>query len=120
MIVGMATVAIWLFFDIGVIYELIPGFVFSGIAIILVSLLTEEPPEEVKQEFQDATGATGLRVEPSDEVGAPGDDWGVLPPSSTYVFPLIRKPRPASPRQSPLKAGRTTSQHSPPLRGVRG
>jgi|AntRauMinimDraft_4_1070384.scaffolds.fasta_scaffold00436_10 sodium/proline symporter len=74
MIVGMATVAIWLFFDIGVIYELIPGFVFSGIAIILVSLLTEEPPEEVKQEFQDATGATGLRVEPSDEVGAPGDD----------------------------------------------
>jgi sodium/proline symporter len=70
----MATVAIWLFFDIGVIYELIPGFVFSGIAIILVSLLTEEPPEEVKQEFQDATGATGLRVEPSDEVGAPGDD----------------------------------------------
>lgn len=74
MTVGMATVGLWLLFDIGVVYELIPGFVFSGIAIIFVSLLTEEPPEEVKQEFRDVTGATGLRVESREDVGAPGDD----------------------------------------------
>jgi sodium/proline symporter len=74
MIVGMATVAFWLFFDIGIIYELIPGFVFSGIAVIVVSLVTEEPPEEVQQEFQDATGATGLRVEETEGVGTSGDD----------------------------------------------
>lgn len=62
-IVGMLTVAIWLLLDIGVVYELIPGFVLSGIAIVAVSLLTEEPSDEIKQEFEDATGATGLRVE---------------------------------------------------------
>lgn len=62
-IVGMLTVAIWLLLDIGIVYELIPGFILSGIAIVAVSLLTEEPSDEVKQEFEDATGATGLRVE---------------------------------------------------------
>lgn len=73
-IVGMATVAIWLFFNIGFVYELIPGFVFSGIAIIAVSLATEEPPEAVQQEFEDATGASGLSVEDGDAAGVPSDD----------------------------------------------
>jgi sodium/proline symporter len=74
MIVGMATVALWLAFDIGIVYELIPGFVFASVAIVVVSLATGEPPEAVKQEFEDATGATGLRVEDRDEVGTPSDD----------------------------------------------
>lgn len=74
MIVGMTTVGLWLVFDIGIIYELIPGFVFSGIAIIFVSLVTEEPPEAVRQEFEDVTGATGLRVGEPEDVGTPSDD----------------------------------------------
>ncbi|WP_210423521.1 hypothetical protein [Halorussus marinus] len=55
-------------------YELVPGFVFSAVAIVVVSLATGEPPEEVKQEFQDATGASGLRVDETEAVGASGDD----------------------------------------------
>ncbi|WP_247731388.1 sodium/proline symporter [Halovivax limisalsi] len=74
MIVGMATVAIWLFFDIGIVYELIPGFLFSSVAIVAVSLLTAEPPETVQREFEDATGASGLRVEDAGDTGVPGDD----------------------------------------------
>ena len=34
------------------IYELFPAFVLSSIAIVLVSLLTEEPSEEVRREFE--------------------------------------------------------------------
>ncbi|WP_134669797.1 sodium/proline symporter [Halorussus marinus] len=74
MIVGMSTVAFWLFFDVGIVYELVPGFVFSAVAIVVVSLATGEPPEKVKQEFQDATGASGLRVDETEAVGASGDD----------------------------------------------
>lgn len=73
-IVGMATVALWLFFDIGIVYELVPGFVFSAIGIVVVSLATEEPPDAVRQEFEDATGASGLRVEETKGTGTAGDD----------------------------------------------
>jgi len=34
------------------IYELLPAFVLSCVAIIIVSLLTEEPSEEVLEEFK--------------------------------------------------------------------
>ena len=37
------------------LYELIPGFIFSLIAIVVVSLLTPEPSDEMKQEFDEAT-----------------------------------------------------------------
>lgn len=40
--------------DTGV-YELLPGFVFSLIAIVVVSLLTPEPSEEMQNEFDEAT-----------------------------------------------------------------
>ena len=33
------------------IYELLPAFIFSSIAIVVVSLLTEEPSDEIKAEF---------------------------------------------------------------------
>lgn len=61
-IVGMVTVAVWIFFDIGYVYELVPGFVLSGIAIVVVSLLSDEPDDEVVREFEDAMGTTGLRA----------------------------------------------------------
>jgi len=37
------------------IYELLPGFIFSLIAIVVVSLLTPEPSEEMQKEFDEAT-----------------------------------------------------------------
>ena len=62
MLVGMGTVAVWLIFDLGVFYALVPGFVFASIAIVVVSLLDDEPPEAVQTEFEDAMGASGLRA----------------------------------------------------------
>jgi sodium/proline symporter len=73
-IVGMGTVLIWLVFNVGVVYELVPGFIFSGVAIVVVSLLTEEPADEIKQEFEDATGASGLQVPRDSDDGVPADD----------------------------------------------
>jgi hypothetical protein len=58
--------------DIGVVYELSPGFVFS--AIVSASLLAEEPPKEVNQGFRGGTGPTGLPVETREDVGTPDDD----------------------------------------------
>ena len=72
MIVGFATVILWntflisggvfgnifgcttFIFDTG-LYELLPAFVLSLIVGIVVSLMTEEPTEEMKQEFDEAT-----------------------------------------------------------------
>lgn len=56
MIVGAATVLIWNTFikplgGIFAIYELLPAFVLSLIAIVVVSLLTKEPSKEVTDEF---------------------------------------------------------------------
>lgn len=73
-IVGMVTVGAWILFDIGVVYELVPGFILSAIAIVVVSMLTEEPGDEVIQEFEDATGAAGLRPERVAEREVPADD----------------------------------------------
>ena len=73
-IVGMGTVLAWLALDIGVIYELVPGFIFSGIAIVVVSLLTDGPSEAVKQEFEDVTGASGLRIGEETDAGTPTED----------------------------------------------
>ena len=66
MLVGFATVILWNTFLIsgGIIgageyclyntqlYELVPGFVFSLLTIISVSLLTEEPSKEIVDEFE--------------------------------------------------------------------
>ncbi len=54
-IVGAATVIIWKqlsggFFEL---YELAPGFIFAGLAIIIVSLLGKEPPQEVQSEYDE-------------------------------------------------------------------
>lgn len=56
MIVGAATVLIWNTFikplgGIFGIYELLPAFILSLIAIVVVSLLTKEPDKEITDEF---------------------------------------------------------------------
>ena len=67
MIVGFITVIVWntcligggiigggsyCIYDTG-LYELVPGFVFSLLAIILVSKFTEEPSQEILDEYQE-------------------------------------------------------------------
>jgi sodium/proline symporter len=67
MIVGFITVIVWntcligggiigggnyCIYDTG-LYELVPGFVFSLLAIILVSMFTEEPSQEILDEYQE-------------------------------------------------------------------
>lgn len=56
LIVGFLTVIIWntyLAADTG-IYELLPGFILSAIAGVIVSLLTPPPSEDVQREFDEA------------------------------------------------------------------
>lgn len=57
MVVGAATVLVWNAFikplgGIFAIYELLPAFVLALAAIVVVSLLTKEPPKEVTEEFE--------------------------------------------------------------------
>ena len=56
MITGAVTVIAWNLFikqlgGIFAVYELLPGFIFALIAIVVVSLLTEKPSKEVTDEF---------------------------------------------------------------------
>ena len=63
MIVGAATIVIW--YNIpalkSLIYELVPGFIFSLIAIVLVSLFGPKPPSEVTEEFSSETAQLRTR-----------------------------------------------------------
>lgn len=53
MVVGGLTVIIWSNLSGGLfdLYEIVPGFVFAWIAIMVVSLLGKEPSEEIQAEF---------------------------------------------------------------------
>lgn len=53
MIVGGATVYLWQYTG-SAIYEMVPGFLFSLIAIVVVSLLDKEPSAEIVAEFERA------------------------------------------------------------------
>ena len=53
-IVGGLTVLIWKHFAWFDLYELVPGFFFSMFAIVIVSLLDEEPSESIKEKFEKA------------------------------------------------------------------
>ncbi|WP_308216625.1 sodium/proline symporter PutP [Pseudalkalibacillus decolorationis] len=55
-IVGAATVVLWkVLTTVGIIpfslYEILPGFVFAFIAVIVVSLMSKEPSKEIQDEF---------------------------------------------------------------------
>ena len=54
-LVGGLTVLIWKQFGWFGIYEIVPGFIFSLIAIYVVSKLGKEPSEEIQEEFEQAT-----------------------------------------------------------------
>ena len=59
MLVGAATVLVWIYAPLGpdgaplssVIYEMVPGFILSFLAVVVVSLLDRKPPAEVTAVF---------------------------------------------------------------------
>lgn len=61
MVVGASTVLVWIYAPItiggealsSVIYEIVPGFILSSIAIVLVSLLTPAPNDEITTLFDE-------------------------------------------------------------------
>lgn len=55
MIVGAVTVIVWKQLSGGLfdVYEILPGFVFSTLAILLVSYLQQEPSSAVKEQFDE-------------------------------------------------------------------
>ncbi|WP_062512997.1 sodium/proline symporter PutP [Halobacillus sp. KGW1] len=52
-LVGAVTVIVWSSLEGGIfdLYELAPGFVFSFLSIIIVSLIGKEPPQSVQEEY---------------------------------------------------------------------
>lgn len=52
MVVGAATVLIWHHFAWFGLYEILPGFILASIAIFVVSLMTEEPSDDMKKNFE--------------------------------------------------------------------
>lgn len=52
-VVGGVTVVSWANMSGGIfeLYEIVPGFILAGIAMVVMSLLSPEPSEEVQQEF---------------------------------------------------------------------
>lgn len=61
MLVGGITVFVWNFWisklgGVFAIYELLPAFILASIAIVVVSLLTKAPSEEMNKEFDEVAG----------------------------------------------------------------
>ncbi|MGO2128600.1 MAG: sodium/proline symporter PutP [Pseudoalteromonas prydzensis] len=65
MVVGAGTVLVWIYAPItingeslsSIIYEIIPGFILSSIAIVVVSLSTPPPSKEITQLFDEVEGS---------------------------------------------------------------
>lgn len=53
MVAGAATVILWTQSDVlkDLLYEMIPGFAVSLVAIVVVSLLTQKPAKEIQEQF---------------------------------------------------------------------
>ncbi len=56
MVVGAVTVIVWEQLSGGLfdVYEIVPGFIFCTLTIVVVSLLGKEPSDEVQKQFRDA------------------------------------------------------------------
>lgn len=67
MVVGAATVLIWNHFAWFGLYEILPGFVFASIAIVIVSLLDKTPSEAIEARH-DAVVDEVRRIESTPEV----------------------------------------------------
>lgn len=54
MLIGALTVLVWMQYKWFGLYEIIPGFIFASIAIVVVSLLGKAPSAENQQRFNEA------------------------------------------------------------------
>lgn len=54
MIVGAVTVLLWIEYPLFELYSLIPGFIFSSVAIVIISLLGKNPNAEIISQFDKA------------------------------------------------------------------
>lgn len=54
MLVGGFTVIFWGYTG-SALYEIVPGFIFASIAVIIFSLLDKEPSQEIQDEFEEAS-----------------------------------------------------------------
>ncbi|CDL85354.1 sodium/proline symporter PutP [Xenorhabdus szentirmaii] len=54
MLAGAVTVLVWIKFSWFGLYEIIPGFIFATIAIVVVSLLGKSPSQTIQQRFAEA------------------------------------------------------------------
>ncbi|MEQ4673533.1 sodium/proline symporter PutP [Providencia vermicola] len=54
MLVGAITVLVWMQYKWFALYEIIPGFIFATIAIVVVSLMTKAPSAEAQERFEQA------------------------------------------------------------------
>ena len=73
MITGGVMVFVWnlLISPLGgifAIYELLPAFLLSSIVIVVVSLLTAKPSEEIQKEFEAAKGFKEINPAPAKPV----------------------------------------------------
>ena len=53
-VIGGLTVLIWKQFAFLGLYEIVPGFIFSSIAIYIVSILDKLPPRSVLKDYKEA------------------------------------------------------------------
>lgn len=61
MIVGAVTVLVWNHFAWFGLYEIVPGFLFASLAILIVSLLDKEPSREVQNTFDEVVALLHVR-----------------------------------------------------------
>ncbi|QIG05755.1 sodium/proline symporter PutP [Proteus sp. ZN5] len=54
MLIGALTVLVWMQYKWFGLYEIIPGFIFASIAIVVISLMGKEPSKENQQRFNEA------------------------------------------------------------------
>lgn len=59
-IAGGVTVIAWKQMSGGIfdLYEIVPGFIMSALAIVIVSLMDEEPPREIIEEFNSVSSSS--------------------------------------------------------------
>ena len=54
MVIGAVTVIVWKHFELFGLYEIIPGFIFGSIGIVVFSLLGKAPSASMQQRFAQA------------------------------------------------------------------
>lgn len=54
MVIGAVTVIVWKHFELFGLYEIIPGFLFASLGIVVVSLMGKAPSASIQARFEEA------------------------------------------------------------------